>query len=84
VFIEKQARISEIKSLEPKLDPVLINTEGLLMLSGEYATQPYATVFQLKYIYELPKWKLFGIAVYLRPPQPPTSEASDAAKKTAP
>jgi hypothetical protein len=84
VFIEKQARISEIKNVEPKLDPVLVGTEGLLVLSGEYATQPYATVFQLKYIYELPKWKLFGIDVSLRHPQRPTGEARDAEKKPAP
>ncbi len=42
-----------------------ITNEGLLILQGHYPTQPSVTYFTLKYLYEEPEWKLFGISVNL-------------------
>ena len=66
-FIDREVDISEVEKLEPKLDPPpYIATDGLLVVTGEYPTTPHKTVFKLKYIYELPKWRLFGIDVNLQ------------------
>ena len=66
-FVDKKVNIAHIADAEPSLKPPPhINTDGLLVISGEYPTEPYRVVFTLKYNYELPKWRLFGIDVQLR------------------
>jgi hypothetical protein len=66
-FIEKEVNLDNIKDKEPILDgPAQVSTDGLLLVSGSYATEPYRVFFALKFQYELPKWKLFGIDVSLR------------------
>ena len=63
-FIDKKLDISSIKTVEPILsEPPQINSDGLLVLQGYYPTHPSKVNFQLKYIYEHPAWKLFGINV---------------------
>jgi len=42
-----------------------VNSDGLLILAGHYDGHPYRIQFALKYIYELPSWKLFGLDVNL-------------------
>lgn len=44
--------------------PPRINPEGILIVSGHYPTQPQV-IFILRYVYEVPAWKLFGIDVSL-------------------
>lgn len=69
-FIDQGVNLSGALKLEPVLDPPpQITTEGLLVVSGHYPSKPYHVEFALKYIYELPSWKLFGIDVNLRKPQ---------------
>jgi len=66
-FIDKQVEIGSIQTVDPIWDaPVTVGTNGLLVLSGYYPTQPYRVQFALKFIYELPSWKLFGAEVNLR------------------
>ena len=66
-FIDRNVDISQIATLEPKLDPPpYIGTDGLLVISGEYPATPHKVVFRLKFIYELPKWRLFGLDVNLQ------------------
>ena len=66
-FLDKQVDISGIKDVEAVFDPApTINSDGLLILTGSYATNPYKVFFSLKFIYELPNWKLFGVDVNLR------------------
>ena len=66
-FIDNQFRVSGVASTEAILDrPPELNSEGMLIVSGYYPTQPFKTVFSLKFVYELPKWKLFGIDVNLQ------------------
>jgi hypothetical protein len=65
-FVDNQFRLSGVASTEAILDrPLELNSEGMLIVSGYYPTQPFKTVFSLKFVYELPKWKLFGIDVNL-------------------
>jgi len=66
-FIDKDVKLDMIKDMEPIFDgPAQVSNEGLLMVSGQYATEPYRMFFTLKFYYELPKWKLFGIDVTLK------------------
>ena len=65
-FIDKKMDISGIKTVEPVLsEPPQINSNGLLVLKGYYPTHPLKVNFELKYIYEHPAWKLFGINVHV-------------------
>ena len=66
-FIEKQVSIGGIQEQEATFDaPPTVNGEGLLVVSGSYPTNPYRVIFALKYMYELPTWKLFGLDVNLK------------------
>lgn len=66
-FIDKEVDLSNIRGLDAVIDPPpTINTEGLLLINGHYSTQPYQVHFALKFVYELPRWKLFGIDVNLQ------------------
>jgi hypothetical protein len=61
-FIDKKIDLSAVAGLQPVYDqPPQINEEGLLEVQGHFDTQPYRLIFTLQYIYELPRWKLFGI-----------------------
>jgi hypothetical protein len=63
-FIDKKLDISSINTVEPILsEPPQINSDGLLILKGYYPTHSSKVNFQLKYVYEHPAWKLFGINV---------------------
>ena len=44
----------------------VITSDGLLQVSGHYATKPIEFVFAFRYIYEAPEWKLFSVDVNLR------------------
>jgi hypothetical protein len=66
-FIDKKVDLSGIQNVELTWEgPVTVGTDGLLVLSGYYPTDPYRIHFSLKFLYELPTWKLFGIDVNLR------------------
>jgi|GEM_PF-1441960 len=66
-FVEQNIDLTGIKNVEPVFDRApWLNTEGLLVLSGYYPTQPYRVIFHLKFYYELPAWRLFGIDVNLK------------------
>jgi hypothetical protein len=67
-FIDQQIDLSAVKAVEPKFDaPARVTTDGLLVVSGEFPTKPYRVIFSLKFMYELPKWKVFGLDVTMRP-----------------
>jgi hypothetical protein len=66
-FIDNGVSLAGIKDIEPVFDgPAHVSSEGLLVISGMYPTAPYRVIFSLRFIYELPTWKLFGIDVTLR------------------
>lgn len=65
-FIDRKMDLGEVAKLDPIFDnPPAINSDGLLFVSGHYVGETHKIVFALKYIYELPSWKLFGIDVNL-------------------
>jgi hypothetical protein len=66
-FIDKKVDLSGVTTKKPILSaPPLVTTDGLMVVSGQYDTQPYRVFFSMKFMYELPKWKLFGLDVSLR------------------
>lgn len=66
-FIDQGIDIGGIKGIEPVFDrPAWVNTDGLLILSGHYPTQPYRVLFSLKFYYETPVWRLFGLDVSVK------------------
>ncbi len=63
-FIEKNIDLTTIKNISPVYsDKPNLNSEELLILKGYYTAKPYTVYFELKFIYEYPKWKLFGIHI---------------------
>ena len=63
-FIDQHSDFAAVRTLSPVLDgPAQLSSDGLLIVSGHYPMKPYRVVFTLKYFYELPKWKLFGLDV---------------------
>ncbi len=66
-FLDKQIDLGGIQKVDPIWSSaVTVNTDGLLTLTGYYPTEPYRVHFALKFLYELPTWKLFGIDVNLQ------------------
>jgi hypothetical protein len=66
-FTDKEIEIGQLRNLEAIFDkPPAIDANGLLILSGYYLSTPNRVYFTLKYIYEHPSWKLFGIKVDVR------------------
>lgn len=65
-FMDKNVNVAAIAEADAVLQTApTVSTEGLLQVSGYYPTKPYRVVFALKYMYEAPTWKLFGIDVSL-------------------
>ena len=63
-FIDSKADISAIQKLQPVFDvPPEISSEGILTLDGHYETTPHQVSFSLRFIFEFPCWKLYGIKV---------------------
>ena len=66
-FIDSKANFDGIEKLQPVFDvPPEINTDGILSLEGHYNTQPHRITFSLRFIYEFPNWKLYGIKVQIQ------------------
>jgi hypothetical protein len=65
-FVNASVRFGGLKEAEMQLDgPPVINTEGVLVVNGQFHTAPYQVYFTMKFVYELPRWKLFGLDVNL-------------------
>ncbi len=70
-FIDRNVDISAITDLEPVFaTPAEVSSDGLLLVAGEYPTKPFRVKFALKFIYEVPRWRLFGIDVSLQRHEP--------------
>ncbi len=66
-FIDSKIDLSGVQNEKPIFDsPPAITTEGLLVLEGHYPTKPNETGFLLKFIYESPRWRIFGMSVNIR------------------
>lgn len=66
-FIDQDIDIGGIKGVDPAFDHApWVNTDGLLIASGYYPTKPYRVLFSLKFYYETPAWRLFGLDVSVK------------------
>ncbi|MDD5350012.1 MAG: hypothetical protein PHQ12_07360 [Chthoniobacteraceae bacterium] len=65
-FIDANIDLSPIRNMEAVFDvPAEINADGILILHGHYNTAPNRTFFTLRYFYEFPFWKLYGLEVQI-------------------
>ncbi len=63
-FIDAGVNLNPIHDIEPLLNPPpQLDAEGLLIVNGSYFAPPNRVIFSLKYAYEMPGWKLFGMSV---------------------
>lgn len=68
IFIEKGYDISSIAKAEPVFDaPPAIDSDGVLVLKGHYATRPNRVTFKLSYVREGSSWKVLGINAQVVP-----------------
>jgi Domain of unknown function (DUF4878) len=66
-FVNAGVRFGGLNEAEMQLDgPPTINSEGVLVINGHFHTAPYQVFFNMKFLYELPRWKLFGLDVNLQ------------------
>ncbi|MBN1211979.1 MAG: hypothetical protein JXA92_05325 [candidate division Zixibacteria bacterium] len=66
-FADQDIDLTAVKGLKPVFNlPPNINDDGILVLKGNYPSKPLIVYFEIKYIYEHPDWKLFGINVSVR------------------
>jgi G:T/U-mismatch repair DNA glycosylase len=77
-FSDQNIDLTVLQELNPIFtkDPQLTD-EGVLVLQGNYSTTPFIVSFTLKYIYEKPEWKLFGINVKIKPEEKTEEIPSD-------
>jgi len=67
-FVDADIKIDAIKDTKAVWDePPRLNSEGALLVKGYYPTQPNRVIFDLKYTFELPKWKLLGVTISIKP-----------------
>jgi len=65
-FIDQKVSLAGIGQANPVFDIApSVNSEGLLVVAGHYETSPYRVRFAMRFFYELPTWKLFGLDVDL-------------------
>lgn len=63
-FADQEVDIAAIGEVAPVFtEPPALDENELLVLEGYYPTHPTQVAFELKYTYEHPEWKLFGISV---------------------
>lgn len=63
-FIDSGVDLSDITKAEMKLsEPARINSDGVLLVNGEFSTTPNPTTFKFEYYFEGGRWKLFGISI---------------------
>lgn len=66
-LLDSGATIDAIEHASPVLDePPRLNADGLLVVKGSYPAKPHDVLFELKYNYEISKWKLLGITISIK------------------
>ena len=71
-FIDQEVDLSPISNIDPKFEPAAkIDSDGVLVVQGNYPTTPSAVQFRLKYVNEKSAWKLIGIKVDVKPASAP-------------
>jgi len=63
-FINAKIDLADIQPLSPVFkSPPAVDSDGVLVLEGEYPTTPNKVTFRLKYVTEDKTWKLLGVKV---------------------
>jgi hypothetical protein len=63
-FIDKKIDIAPIRDLTPRFaPPPAVNEQGVLVVTGQYPTEPSRVRFELEYVREGGGWALMGITV---------------------
>ena len=66
-FIDTNVNLGTLRSLTASFDtPPMIDADGVLNVVGHYPPQPYIVCFNLRFVYEMPHWKLLGVDVQLK------------------
>jgi hypothetical protein len=66
-FIEQEIDIATVRNMTPAFEPPpSIDSNGVLVVSGSYPTEPSKLKFTLKYVDENSAWKLVGINVNIK------------------
>jgi hypothetical protein len=66
-FIEKKIALTIIEGVSPVFsEKAYFDKDGLLVVNGQYPTNPYRVEFRLDFINEESQWKLFGFHVVTR------------------
>ncbi|MGC3989284.1 MAG: hypothetical protein QM796_06330 [Chthoniobacteraceae bacterium] len=81
-FLDQGVQLGGIEKAPLKYDrePVM-DGHGILQVQGIAGTQPQASHFGLRFVYEVPKWRLFAITVEMLKPEDKAA-ASPAASGT--
>ena len=66
-FMDKDIDLTGVRGLKPVFEkPPYLDSNGLLRVKGDYATEPSKTTFTLKYFLEKAAWKLVGINIKVK------------------
>jgi hypothetical protein len=67
-FVDANISIDPYKDTKAVFEePPRLNSEGMLVVKGYYPTKPNRIFFDLRYTFELPKWKLLAITISIKP-----------------
>jgi hypothetical protein len=84
-FLDREIHLGGIDAAAITFEePPRIGSEGILLMSGVCKTTPQAAHFTLKYIYEVPKWRLFAIALEMIKPEEKASPSPAAVASPSP
>jgi len=66
-FIDNKVDIHDIENLPPFFDKApQVQSDGILIVEGHYPSKPLAAFFRLRFSYNFPYWKLFGVELQVR------------------
>ncbi len=83
-FIDAGVNLAEVAGMEAIFDtPPEVDTQGILHLAGHYDLKTQRAAFVLRYIFEFPFWKLFGLSVEMSDLAQP-AESGKAAEPAKP
>ena len=82
-FSDQGIDLTVLGGHQPELsESPFINEDGLLVVSGRYVVAPYSVPFELEYMFEDPKWRLFGIDLNAMPLPDSTTDTKVALADT--
>lgn len=66
-FIDRGIDLTLLKDIEPVFSETpQLDDDGVLVLTGYYPAEPPVTYFETKFVFEYPRWELYGIDISVR------------------